>query len=229
MASELRFALGGEHGLSSLSWKVWAHGPDAYIACRDNYKELKVSLHGERWRVGVTGEKAAATAHLRRPGQDRAWMVWDRPAPEDGVTVGYRLLFFPSESTLTPAMRAGLKWRGVEFVGVPARDWITVVTISINEPGVVMAVDGAGDQAAALLDMPAGRRLQVSFHTEILGSDFRDAVAQGYRTTLQHMSEEGVPVVADGRLFVTGMRGADHFACELNVTRPSPDPFQLNS
>lgn len=156
-------------------------------------------------------------------------MVWDRPAPEDGVTVGYRLLFFPSESTLTPAMRAGLKWRGVEFVGVPARDWITVVTISINEPGVVMAVDGAGDQAAALLDMPAGRRLQVSFHTEILGSDFRDAVAQGYRTTLQHMSEEGVPVVADGRLFVTGMRGADHFACELNVTRPSPDPFQLNS
>jgi hypothetical protein len=59
----LRFAVGDSVGLSSNSWRVWAkRDDDVYIVCRDNYKELKVSLHGHRWRVGVTDVGAKATS-----------------------------------------------------------------------------------------------------------------------------------------------------------------------
>ena len=66
---------------------------DVYIACRDNFRELKVSLHGRRWRVGVTAEGAAATRHLRPSDADRAWMTWDRPDSVGGITMSYRILF----------------------------------------------------------------------------------------------------------------------------------------
>lgn len=224
----LRFALGESGGRSSLSWRIWVvQDGDAYIACRDNYKELKVSLHGTRWRVGLTAEGAEATKHLRPEGTNRAWMVWDRPDPIGGITMGYRIVFFPSESTVTPEMRNSTKWKGVEFVGVPARDWITIVTVTINDPGIEMRVDGAADQAAAFLEMPAGQRLQVTFHTEQLGDDFRLAIVSGYKRVLHEMRDAGLTPPPDGRLFVTGSTPLGHFASEVNVTRPTPDPLGM--
>jgi len=200
---------------------------DAYIACRDNYKELKVSLHGTRWRVGLTAEGAETSKHLRPDGTNRAWAVWDRPDAIGGITMGYRILFLPSESTLTPEMRHSMKWGDVEFVGVPARDWITIVTVTINDAGVDMRVDGAKSQAAALLDMPAGQRLQITFHTEQLGDDFRLALIGGYHRAMREMREARLTPPPNGRLFVTGSTPLGQFAAELNVTRPNPDPLRI--
>ena len=41
----VRFAVGAPDGITSNSWKIWAKKSGAYIACRDNFKETKVSLH----------------------------------------------------------------------------------------------------------------------------------------------------------------------------------------
>jgi len=104
--------------------------------------------------------------------------------------------------------------------------YITVATVSINDPGIDMRVDGAGDQAAGFLDMPDGKRLQLTVHTEVLGDDFRRAIADGYQLMLAQMRAADVPV-AEGRLLVTGSRGDSRFAVELNTVRPEPDPLRL--
>jgi hypothetical protein len=46
-----RFVVGLDAGLTSNAWRVWT-GPDGsiYLACRDNYQELKASLHPTLWR-----------------------------------------------------------------------------------------------------------------------------------------------------------------------------------
>ena len=231
MADTIRFALGDPEGLSSLSWRVWVtREGDAYIACRDNYRELKVSLHQSgRWRIGLTTEGAEATKHLRPPGVDRAWDVWSRPTATEGVIIGYRILFLPSEFAVSPTIRQTLDWTRVEFVGAPPAGWITVATVSINDPEVVMLVEGAGDQAASFLDLPNGHRLQLTFHTEILGDDFRRSIARGYQDALRKTLAAGVAAPPQGRLFITGNRGDERFAVEVNVTRPEPDPLRLSN
>jgi hypothetical protein len=154
-------------------------------------------------------------------------MVWDRPKPIGGVTMGYRILFLPSESTLTPELRSALDWKDVEFVGAPDRDWITLVSVTFNEPGVVMLVDGAADQANAFLSLPEDRRLQITFHTERLGESFRRSLADGFEEVLKQMRGAGLDPPQEGRVFITGMNGLGHFACEAYVRRPSPDPLGL--
>jgi len=78
----VRFAVGNPKGLTSNSWRVWAEKKcELYIACRDNFKETKVSLHASgRWRMGYTTEAIAKNPSLVSPGDDRAWEIWDRPS-----------------------------------------------------------------------------------------------------------------------------------------------------
>jgi len=78
----IRFALGEASGLSSLSWRVWVSGADAYISCRDNYRVLKVSLHRSgRWRIGLTSAGADATAHFVRLERTERGMSGIGPIP----------------------------------------------------------------------------------------------------------------------------------------------------
>jgi hypothetical protein len=87
----VRFAVGPPHGTTSNSWKIWATKSGVYIACRDNFKNTKVSLHTPsdsrvpgRWRVGFTTE---AFPHVRSPYADRAWEVWNEPRASLPYTV----------------------------------------------------------------------------------------------------------------------------------------------
>jgi len=77
----VRFAVGSPDGLTSNSWRIWPSPQgDVYVACRDNFQEVKVSLHTSgRWRVGFTTEAIAKNPSLVGEGQNRAWDVWDRP------------------------------------------------------------------------------------------------------------------------------------------------------
>jgi hypothetical protein len=73
----VRFAVGPPNGLTSNSWKLWANRKgDVYIACRDNFKEAKVSLHASgRWRMGFAASALIKKVNLP-PVQNRAWEVW---------------------------------------------------------------------------------------------------------------------------------------------------------
>lgn len=155
----IRFAVGDSDGRSSNSWRVWVKPDgDVYIACRDNYKELKVSLHGDRWRVGLTSEGAVATAHLRPDGVDRAWLTWDRPDPVGGAMLGFRILYLHSELALTPDQRPADRWKGTEFFPVSRAGDLTVATVTLNEPGVEIPLGDAVDPHRRFLPRPGGER-----------------------------------------------------------------------
>ena len=92
----VRFAVGPPNGVTSNSWKLWAgKNGDVYIACRDNFKEAKVSLHASgRWRMGFTTEALTKSPNLPLGGRDRAWEVWDKPPPTlPNTTIAFRLVF----------------------------------------------------------------------------------------------------------------------------------------
>src|SRR5215208_7794203 len=77
MRSPVRFVVGTPTGPSNNSWKVWVHGQDAYVACRDNFEGFKVSLHASGiWRLGFTQEFAQARPDIVPEGEDRVWKKW---------------------------------------------------------------------------------------------------------------------------------------------------------
>jgi len=228
----LRFAIGDPAGLSSNSWRVWVKPDgDVYIACRDNYRELKVSLHGDRWRVGLTSEAAGATSHLHPPDADRTWATWDRPAPVDGITMGYRILFLASELAVTPDLRSTRLWRSVEFFPGATVGGVTIAAITINEPGRRMAVGMDGrlldEQRYRFLSIPTGGQVQLTVHSEPLGEDFRRSLAAAYTQGRALTAAGGYEPPATGRMFLAGEYGGSHFAAEVNFHRPDPDSLRL--
>jgi hypothetical protein len=58
----VRFAVGAPSGITSNSWKIWATKSGVYIACRDNFKETKVSL-----RISGSGPPPDALGSDRNP------------------------------------------------------------------------------------------------------------------------------------------------------------------
>lgn len=227
----VRFAVGDPEGLSSNSWRVWVNAGDVYIACRDNYQALKVSLHRSgRWRVGLTAVGAAETQDRRPAGEDRAWEVWDRPSPDRGVIIAYQIEFLPSELAITPAVRESLNWKKVEFLTTPVADLVAVATVSLHESGApVLQLDHVERQVFSFLDMPDGGRVQITIHTEAFGEDRRQGLATAYRQARGQILAAGYGPPADGRQFLHGRRGDDRvrFAVEVNAARPAPDPLRL--
>jgi hypothetical protein len=57
-----------------------------------------------------------------------------------------------------------------------------------------MLVDGVADQAAGFLDMPDGKRLQLTLQTEVLGDDFRRAIAAGFQHSLAQIENRPAAV-----------------------------------
>lgn len=131
----VRFAVGRPDGLTSNSWKIWTNPKgDIYIVCRDNLRDVRVSLHTSgRWRMGFTTKALAKTPNLVWPGQDRAWEVWDKPPPTlPDTTVAFRLLFPASELAVRREQRAEGEWRGVWFIEGPPPGKLTVLTLFIT-------------------------------------------------------------------------------------------------
>jgi hypothetical protein len=227
--SAIRFAVGDESGYSSPSWRVWTKADgDSYIRCRDGFQELKVSLHGDRWRIGMTVEGAAATAHMRPEGEDRAWMKWNRPEQIGGITMGFRILFLPSELSLLPTDRPARRWREVEWVPAAPLGSVTVATVTLNSGVQEMIVEGVG-QYHGFLPLAGGGRLQLTLHQEVLGEGFRAGISNAFRYARAFAEAIGVTVPTTGRTFLVGRGGSDNspFATEVAFHRPSEDALRL--
>lgn len=225
----LRFAVGDPNGLSSNSWRIWVKPDgDVYIKCRDNYSELKVSLHGSRWRVGLSEEGAAASAHVPTNQSNRAWMVWDRPSPVDGITLGYRIFFFPSELSLHQNDRPSTLWRGVDFAPSGLVGTVTLALITLNEPERTLVLPNV-DQYRSFLPLPDGGQVQLSIQTLALDEPFRRSVMIGYRKAVMSGLDLGIKVPPSGRIFLVGKSdvGDWPFATEVSLVRPDPDPLRF--
>jgi hypothetical protein len=115
----IRFAVGPPDGLTSNSWRFWTTSSgDAYLACRDNFQNMKVSLHASgRWRMAFTSEALAKNPALVPAGANRAWEVWDEPPPVlPDTVVAFRLIFPTIELAVKPEQRTTKQWRNTVFI-----------------------------------------------------------------------------------------------------------------
>ncbi len=96
----VRFAVVNSEAVTSNSWRCWAEQKgDVYIACRDNFKECKVSLHASgSWQMGFTEEGYKKCSHLLPENRIRHWQIWPKPLPiAPDVVMVFKLLFASSE------------------------------------------------------------------------------------------------------------------------------------
>lgn len=163
----VRFAVGPPDGLTSNSWRGWAtKRGDVYIVCRDNFREVKVSLHvSGRWRMGFTSEAVAESSHLLPSDQNRAWEVWNRPpASLPKTVVAYRLVFPTSELAVRPEQRPQKEWKNVVYIEAAPPGRVTVVSLFVTDGEVALTHASEPSFCMASLDIGNGRRAQFVAH-----------------------------------------------------------------
>ena len=170
--SPLRLAIGTPAGPGTNSWRVWTQGEDVYVKCRDNFAELKASLHASgNWRFGFIKEFADSRPDLIPPEQDRVWTKW-QPTFGNGVryVVGLQIV------ALTPTLYLGRSDRGswpnsVVFVEPPdAADHMSVVSVAVVEGHRALRMR-EGVRGAVIAMMPLGdeRTVQIVATHEPIG------------------------------------------------------------
>jgi hypothetical protein len=228
-SSPLRFAVGDPAGISSNSWRVWVEDRDSsvYIKCRDNYSEVKVSLHPRKWRMALTTEAIRARPQLASDERDRTWESWEPPAEIlSGVVSALRLQFIHSEIAVTPELRKGRIWRQTTFVEPAPNSDVTVASVFITDSDQRLQARDAPTIWLASLPIPDGRFVQVTLHGMRLVEGLREVVSDAISNARQLAVEHGVEVPPTGRNFFFGHQSdGTRLIFEANYHRPSPDPL----
>ena len=101
----IRFAVTMSDGSTSNAWRVWTETRDAYICCRDNMGEIKISLHGSgKQHIAFRSE----TGIQMQPGS-RFWNQWTEPPQQDPAIPSFKLVFPPWGVRLTDDDRSKTK------------------------------------------------------------------------------------------------------------------------
>jgi hypothetical protein len=203
----VRFAVGDPEGLTSNSWRIWASRKgDIYIACRDNFKEAKVSLHASgRWRISLTTEAISKNDSLISPEENRALEVWDKPTESLPNTVtAFRIIFPRSELAVKPENRIREVWRHVIFVEAAPPGKVTVMTIFVTNTNEQVSLRHESEPSFCLasLDIGDGRRVQLIAHCESEGN-IQDIISKSVeRARLQcQQASTQIPKGAYGYFF----------------------------
>jgi hypothetical protein len=189
----VRFAVGSPSGDTSNSWKVWATKSGVYLACRDSFKETKVSLHTStnsdvpgRWRVGFSTEALPKVAHLLPMDMNRAWEVWDEPRPSlPGAVVAFRLFFPTSELAVKPMQRTSKMWKNVIHIESAPPGKLTALTVFVTSGEPALRHESEPSFRLALFDIGRGRCAQLVAHGEP-ENDFPNLVR---RTVVQAIAQ----------------------------------------
>lgn len=209
----VRFAVGAPDDLTSNSWRFWTTAAgDAYLACRDNFNNMKVSLHASgRWRMAYTSEALALNPALVAAGSDRAWEVWDEPPavlPE--IVAAFRLIFLTSELAVRPEQRATRQWRNTVFIeAAPAGTGkLTVVTLFVTrgEPEIVHASEPSF--CLASLRLREGRRAQLVAHADLEG-DMPRVISSVRASAAARAQALGIDVTVEAFLYAFGSQPED--------------------
>jgi hypothetical protein len=129
----VRFAVGTPDAASTNSWRVWTSRDDAYIACRDNFREFKISLHASgKWRLGFTSTAIKERPDLIATGGDRAWHKWtpDLSDPTRAI-IAFQLLVPAEGLYLTKAQRGDWPPSVVFVEPLEAANHVTIVSVVV--------------------------------------------------------------------------------------------------
>lgn len=202
----LRVAVGTPETRSSNSWRVWTHNGDVYAACRDAFKEFKVSLHKSgRWRFGFTAEAVEARPELVKAGADRVWTKW-RPGNDDPskMEVAFKI------PVLAEGLLVGAKGRvnwppSVVFVEPPDAGSRRLTVIHIGFANSQKPVKGAPETDGGVLAVfPIDEERSVqAVATHEPDDDLRATIQRAFPKVLRSRSITGV-IPKTGILFLHG-------------------------
>jgi hypothetical protein len=167
-----RFAVGDPIGVTSNSWRVWTQKQNLYIACRDNFRETKVSLHASgRWRMGFTSEAVSKQPHLIAKNRNRAWDVWDIPEEDlPSPIAAFHLVFATSELAVLPEQRRSSDWKNVVFVEAAPAGKVTVGTLFITDTNAPVQHETGPSFVLARWSLGGSRWAQLVMHGEAEGA-----------------------------------------------------------
>lgn len=161
----VRFAVGHPNGLTSNAWIILTGKPgDVYIACRDNFKEAKVSLHASgRWRMAWSETAVAKNSRLLSSDGKRTWDVWDEPPPSlPGVVTAFHLIFPTSELAVRPERRPSNDWSRVIYIEAAPPGQMVLVTLFVTAGDPILEPQGGGPSIRlASLGIGEGRSAQL--------------------------------------------------------------------
>lgn len=205
----LRFAIGTPLGPSTNSWRVWVHGNDTYVACRDNFREIKVSLHASGvWRVGFTRDFVKLRPDMLPDGKDRVWKKWTpRLDEKHRSVVGFQVA--APTAALYIDRDARRNWpTSIVFVEPPPDpSMMTVISVVVVLGRAPVKVTKGNGLPIALVPLGESRTVQLvatyeeaAPTLEVIKGAFGRAVAQigGPK-----------PLPAHGTFLVLGNRGED--------------------
>ena len=220
--SPVRVAVGTPTGRSTNSWRVWTQGQDVYVKCRDNLREIKVSLHASGiWRVGFAGDFIRTRPDFLPEGQDRVWKKWHPSFTEAKRTIiGIQLV------ALTPTLHLGPKDRrswptSVVFIEPSAnRDRMTVLSVAVVQSRNMLRMsEDTHGAVVAVLPLGEERSVQLVATYEEPGN-VNELVEEAFRRTASQL--EGSDKLPDeGLFFVQGNVG--------DIPWVTTVPFQRNT
>jgi hypothetical protein len=204
----VRFAVGPPDGLTSNSWRMWTSKVgDIYIACRDNFKEAKVSLHASgRWRMGFTTEAISKKLQLLPPDTNRAWDVWDEPpASLPDSVIAFRLIFPTSELAVRPEQRSANLWKPVLYIEQAPPGKVTIITLFVTKGALTLRHESEPSFCLASLAIGNNRRAQLLAHTDP-SDGLDDFVEKGVANASKQAESAGVVIPKEGYFYLFGQR-----------------------
>jgi hypothetical protein len=202
----VRFAVGSPNGVTSNSWKLWANKKgDVYIACRDNFKEARVSVHASgRWRMGFTADAVAKNAQLLSSEQNRAWEVWDQPpASLPYSTIAFRLLFPTAELAVRPEQRPPDQWRDVFYIEAAPPGKLTALTLFVTNGDVVLSHESERSFRLASLAIGPNKYAQLVAHGEPEGT-VPDMIDNTVAEARRRVEASGKEMPREGYMYILG-------------------------
>lgn len=206
---EFRFAVGEPSGASTNSWKAWVDRKgDIYIACRDNFREIKVSLHASgRWRLGLTEEAVRKRPEILPAGVDRAWDKWAPPADhQERVVIAFQLVFPQAALYLRPEDRKN--WKPLLFVEPhEGSDVMTVVSTCVS-PSADLVTGNPPFGVLGVMKLDGTRTVQVAAHVQ-RATEFLGLLADTLDRLRRAHAERGARHLPPGTVVTLGGHGPD--------------------
>lgn len=138
--SPIKFAVTMPDGRTSNAWRVWTERREAYVCCRDNMKEIKISLHRSgRQHIAFRQETGIETI----PGS-RFWNRWHEPPQQNPVIPNFKLIFPSWGVRLTDTARgkARKRWDDNQILLEGDDELMVVVSFVIMDASRNLKYDG---------------------------------------------------------------------------------------
>ena len=188
--SPITFAVLWKNGQTSNTWGVRVEKEgDVYIYCRDNMKEVKISLHksGKQHIAYTKGSGSEMT-----PG-NRFWNQWREPQHGNQAIPSFRL-YFPNWGTRLgeeERNKATSKWNKNQILIEADDELLTAVSFVILDKGTTLTKkeDGLSSYPIGVLPLHSGKKLCV-----IAGFEPDGNLKQNILPAVENMNNKNLPL-----------------------------------